>query len=106
MGSIGDATGITEFSALSARANSLSSDRIDVQFVAKEVCRFMSLQTETSAAALRRAGRYFLGHQRMVYMYPWQRAEGIDVYSDTGWSGKSHDQDSVLHAVVGNYLLR
>ena len=47
----------------------------------------MSSLTETSKAAMKRMGRYLIGHKRMVYTYPYQRAEGIDIYSDTDWSG-------------------
>ena len=79
--------GHTEFRGLAARANYLAQDRIDLQFAAKEVCRFMSSPTETSEAAMKRMGRYPLGHKRVVYTYPFQRAESIDIYSDTDWSG-------------------
>ena len=47
----------------------------------------MSSPTETSTAATERMGRYILGHKRMVYAYPFQRAEGIDICSDTDLSG-------------------
>ena len=72
----------TTFRALAARANYLAQDRIDLQFSAKEVCRFMSAPTETSKEALRWMRRFLLGHKRVVYSYPFQRADGIDVYSD------------------------
>ena len=75
------------FRALVAWANYLAQDCIDLQFAAKEVCRFMSSPTETSEAAMKRMGRYLLGHKRVVYTYPFQRAESIDIYSDTDWSG-------------------
>jgi hypothetical protein len=75
------------FCGQAARANYLAADRIDLQFAAKEVCRYMSAPTETSVAAMKRLGRYLLGHKRLVRMHPYQRAEGIDVYSDTDWSG-------------------
>ena len=77
----------TEFRGFAARSNYLSADRVDLQFSAKEICRFMSSPTDTSVMALKRMGRYLLGHKRLVYMYLWQTAEGIEVYSDTDWSG-------------------
>ena len=46
----------TMFRALAARANYLAQDRIDLQFSAKEICRFMSAPTETSKEALRWLG--------------------------------------------------
>ena len=45
-------TEVTGFRRLAARANYLSADRIDFQFTAKELCRFMSSPTETSVAAM------------------------------------------------------
>ena len=63
------------------------ADRLDLQFAAKEVCRFMSAPTETSVGALKRMGRCLLGHKWLVYTYPWQAASGIDVYSEADWSG-------------------
>ena len=46
------ASGHTEFRGLAARANYLSADRIDLQFSAKEICRFMSSPTDTSMTAI------------------------------------------------------
>ena len=81
------ADGHTEFRAFASRANYLAQDRVDIQFPAKEVCRFMSSPTETSKDAMKRMGRYFIGQTKMVYTYPFQRAEGIDIYSEADWSG-------------------
>ena len=68
----------------------------------------MSAPTETSAAALKRLGRYLLGHQRLVYTYPWQRAEGIDVYSDTDWSGCPRTRKSTSGGciMIGRHCIR
>ena len=69
---------LTRFKPLAARPN-YAQDRIDLQFADKEVCRFVSAPTEASEVALKRLGRYLLGHKRMIYTYPLQRAEGVDV---------------------------
>jgi len=99
---------ITGFRGMAARSNYLSADRIDLQFAAKEICRFMSAPTETSVAALKRLGRYLLGHKRLVWTYPFQRAEGIDVYSDTDWSGCPRTRKSTSGGVVmvGSHCIR
>jgi len=98
----------TAFRALAARANYLAQDRIDLIFSAKEVCRFMASPTETSDAALKRLGRYLLGHKRMVYAYPFQRADGIDVYSDTDWSGCPRTRKSTSGGciMIGSHCIR
>ena len=100
--------GHTEFRGLSARSNYLSADRVDLQFAAKEICRFMSCPMETSMGSLKRMGRYLLGHQRLVYMYPWQQADGIDVYSDTDWSGCPRTRRSTSGGCVmlGRHVIR
>ena len=60
----------TPYRAVVARANYLASDRPEVQFAAKEVCRWMAAPTELSLAALERFGRFLTAHQRLVYHYP------------------------------------
>ena len=98
----------TEFRGLAARANYLSADRIDLQFSAKEICRFMSSPTDTSMGALKRMGRYLLGHKRLVYTYPWQTADGIEVYSDTDWSGCPRTRRSTSGGcvMIGRHVIR
>ena len=99
---------LTLFRALAARANYLAQDRPDLQFAAKEVCRFMSAPTETSEGALKRLGRYLLGHMRMIYRYDFQRAEGIEVYSDTDWSGCPRTRRSTSGGciMIGTHCIR
>ena len=103
-----DAEGHTELRALAARANYLAQGRIDIQFPANEVCRFMSSPTETSKAALKMMGRYPSGHQSMVYTYPFQRAEGIAIYSDTDWSGCPRTRRSTSGGcvMIGEHCIR
>ena len=98
----------TRFRGLAARANYLAQDRIDLQFAAKEICRFMSAATETSEAALNRLGRFLFEHKRVVYRYPFQRASGIDVYSVTDWSGcpRTRRSTSVGCVMIGSHCIR
>jgi hypothetical protein len=77
----------TAFRGSAARANYLSMDRPDLQFGAKECCRWMSRPTELAWTALKRLCRYLVGAPRLVYSYPKQVASVTDVYSDTDWSG-------------------
>ena len=98
----------TKFRALAARANYLAQDRPDLQFAAKEVCRYMSAPTDASEVALKRLGRYLIGHKRCVYKYPFQRAEGIEVYGDTDWSGCPRTRRSTSGgcAMIGGHCIR
>ncbi len=77
----------TAFRGAAARANYLAADRIDCQFGAKEVCRWMSKPTEGSWNALRRLCRYLVGLPRLVYLYKYQTVDTIEVYTDTDWAG-------------------
>ena len=78
---------MTAFRAAAARANYLAADRLDCQFAAKEVCRWMSTPTLLAWEALRRLCRYLAGLPRLVYRYPWQTVDAVDTYSDTDWAG-------------------
>ena len=77
----------TPFKSHAARGNYLASDRPDVQFSAKEICRFMSTPTDNGDNALKKLGRYLIGRPRLVMKLPWQEASEITVYTDTDWAG-------------------
>ncbi len=77
----------TAFRATAARANYLAADRIDIQFGAKEVCRWMAKPTAQSWAAMKRLCRYLVGLPRLVYVFRWQDVEALDIYTDTDWAG-------------------
>ena len=47
----------TEYRALSARINYLTQDRPDIQFQAKEICRFMQNPTSADWAKVKRLGK-------------------------------------------------
>ena len=98
----------TPYRAVVARANYLASDRPDIQFSAKEICRWMSSPTELALRALKRLGRYVVGHRRLVYKYPWQTVNRIDAYSDTDWSGcpKTRKSTSGGCVMLGKHLIK
>ena len=70
----------TPYRATAARANYLAADRVDCQFAAKEICRWMSAPTQGSWNALKRLARYLWGLPRLVFTYPWQTVDAIDIY--------------------------
>ena len=99
----------THFRALAARANYLSADRPDCQFGAKEVCRFMATPTQLSVEALKRLGRYLVGHPRLIYKYPFQdQVEACDVYADTDYAGCLRTRKSTSGGciVMGGHLIK
>ncbi len=77
----------TAFRGSAARANYLAADRLDCQFAAKEVCRWMAKPTRAAWEALKRLCRYLVGLPRAVFHYKWQTVDQVDVYTDTDWAG-------------------
>ncbi len=77
----------TAFRASATRANYLAADRIDCQFAAKEICRWMAAPTRHSWMAMKRLCRYLVGLPRLVYCYRLQSVDAINVYTDTDWGG-------------------
>lgn len=71
------------FRGSAAIATYLSADMIDLNFAATEICRFMSTPTEGGIRGSTRFGRYLGGKKRLLYTYPRQTVEKIDIYSDT-----------------------
>ena len=57
---------------------------------------------------MRRLGRYLEGHHRVVYDYPWQEAESVEVYSDTYWSGCVKTRKSTIGGclLLGKHLIK
>ena len=88
----------TAYRASAARANYLAMGRPDIQYAAKGICRWMAAPTEASVVALKRLGRYLQGSPRLLFRYPWQSAEKVDAYSDTGWAGSPKTRKSTDEA--------
>ena len=98
----------TPFRGSAARANYLCADRLDCQFASKEICRHMAAPSKLSWQALKRLGRYLAGAPRLVYTYKWQKADTIEVYSDTDWAGcgKTRKSTSGGVAMVGAHAVK
>ena len=96
------------FRAVAARCNYLASDRPDVQFASKEVCRWMATPTTASLLALKRLGRFLEGRRRLVYKYCWQSVSCVDVYTDTDWAGcvRTRKSTSGGGLVLGQHLVK
>jgi len=98
----------TRFRAIAARGNYMSADRPECQFAAKEICRFMAEPTKLSVEALKRLGRYLVKYPRLVFVYPFQDIDGIDVYVDTDHAGCLRTRKSTSGGCVmaGSHLLK
>ena len=98
----------TAFRGAAARANYLAADRLDCQFGAKEVCRWMSKPAETAWRALKRLCRYLVGLPRMVFHYLWQTVDHVDIYTDTDWAGCPRTRKSTSGgcALLGSHPIK
>ena len=61
-----DASEAKRFRSLAATLNYMSSDRSDVQYAAKEVCKMMAKPTQGSWKRLKKAGRYLTGVEKVT----------------------------------------
>ena len=98
----------TAFRASAARANYLAADRIDCQFAAKEICRWMAAPTRHSWTAMKRLCRYLVGLPRLVYCYRWQSVDAINIYTDTDWGGCPRTRKSTSGGcvMVGTHAIK
>ena len=98
----------TPYRGNGARCNYIGPDRPDIQYCAKEICRWMSAPTNIGQDALKRVARFLLGRRRLVFKYAWQRASVLECYSDTDWAGcpKTRKSTSGGCLMLGGHLLK
>ena len=98
----------TAFRAVTARGNYISADRPEIQYATKEICRWMAAPTELGVKSLKRLGGFLETHKRLVFEYPFQQAQKVDVYSDTDWSGCVRTRKSTSGGclMIGRHLIK
>ena len=75
------------YRALAARGNYLGQDRVDIQFAAKEVSRFMSTPEPSNGKKVKRVARYLKGSRRCVHVFKNQEMpEWVVVWSDSDFA--------------------
>ena len=99
----------SKYRSLVARANDLATDRPDLSYSVKELCRTMSQPTNKSWEKLIRVGKYLQRNPRMVISYDWQQPEKeFQVYSDANWAGCHKTRKSTSGGVVmiGKHVIK
>jgi hypothetical protein len=99
----------TMYRACVARANYLGQDRSDIQYAVKELCRRMSEPTMNDWIALKRLGRYLLGHGRYVVKFGYQGPVGsMSVWTDTDYAGCLRTRKSTTGGVlmIGEHTIK
>ena len=75
------------FRAVAARLNFLAAHSPDIQFPAKEVCRWMGQPTLQAFEKLKKVARYFLSRQAVKFKFLWQEeVDRVQVYTDSDWA--------------------
>ena len=99
----------TKYRKIAARANYLASDRIDIQYSVKEVCRLMAKPTEGGWKKLKRLARYLKGRPRVVWQYRWQgERDHVEVYTDSDWAGCARTRRSTSGGIAmrGKHIIK
>ena len=99
----------TRYRSLVARANYLATDRPDISFPVKELCRSMSRPTASSWKKMIRVVKYLHRNPRLVLRYGMQEAaEELDVFSDANWAGCKATRRSTSGGVImrGKHLIK
>ena len=99
----------THYRALAACVNYLAMDRVDIQFVAKEISKYMSQPRTTDHNKMKRLGRYLLGKPRYIQHYLWQQPTSeISVFTDSDWAGDKITRKSTSGGMmlIGQHLIK
>jgi hypothetical protein len=92
-----------KFRGLAARGNYLAQDRMDIQYAAKEICRYMAAPRFKAWSRLKRLGRYLLVYPRLIWRFTddgSHEGDFIDVYSDSDWAGNKITRKSTSGGVA------
>jgi len=102
----------TRYRSLVARLNYMSSDRPDIQYTVKELCREMSSPTTTSFFRFKRLGRYLRQKPRLMIDFDYHLADRevdtLKIYCDTDWAGCPRTRRSTNGgcALRGTHLIK
>ena len=104
-----DYVGATRYRSLVARANYLATDRPDLCFAVKELCKTMSKPTDASWNKLMRVGKYLKKNPRLVLRFEHQDpVDELDVFSDANWAGCKATRKSTSGCIIrrGGHLIK
>ena len=98
-----------EYRSIVATINYMATDMPDLQFACKEACREMSAPTVQSWKKVKRIGRYLLGREKVVRMFPWKDGHGLlKVFTDSDWAGDLETRKSTSGGIItiGEHCLK
>ena len=99
----------SEYRRLTARANYLAQDRLDIRYTVKELTRWMSKPRNRDKKRLIRLAKYLIGKERYVMRFDYQKGyNGINVWTDTDYAGCRETRKSTSGGLVllGSHLIK
>ena len=99
----------SRFRSIAARCNFLAADRLDIQFVCKEICRRMSAPTLGDWKLVKKLVRYLAAHRRKVLHFRVQAPpQHLDVVVDSDYAGCRRTRRSTNGgmAMWGSHILK
>ena len=92
-----------------ARINYLAQDRADIQYAAKELCRFMSKPNIADWSKLIRMGWFLKGHKEVIHRFKYQGSTSeLQAWTDSDHAGCNRTRKSTSGGVImiGSHLLK
>ena len=99
----------TDYRSIAARLNFLAQDRIDVQYVPKDIAKHMAKPMSLDWSKILRVARYLLGAPRYVQRYEWQHQETrVDAYADSDCPGDRVNRKSTSGGalMIGGHMIK
>ena len=79
----------------------IAADRLDLQYTAKSLARYLSSPCEHDVVCLKRAFRYIKGIPRLEYIInPTKAPNVLSVYSDSDWASDAVSRRSTSGCIV------
>ncbi len=91
----------SRFRAATATGNYLGQDRMDMQYVAKEISRFMSKPEEQGWKEAKRLARNLKDHRKVVLEYKYEELpKNVVIWSDADFAGCGRTRKSTSGGVA------
>ena len=85
----------TKFRSVAARINLLATDRADLHFASKDLCRRVACPDKSDWEKARRIARYFMHRPRAVQVFHFEdESEQMQGFADADWAGERPEMKS------------
>ena len=98
-----------KYRSVTARANYLAADKVDIQYAVKECSKSMATPKNTDLPKLKRLGRYLKSHPRLQQVFDFgDNQSKLRTQSDSDWAGNKITRKSTSGGTVrlGKHLIK